>query len=1021
MQKLVIKVVAAVIVLAACARLSTGAPIRKPSGSEILIVVPSANGPIAFGAGDLKTALRKVGYAPKTVVGKTPSGGKLIICASPVGGEAEKILRGKAEVPAKAESFVIARQDNRIAVVGRDAVGTMYGLFELAERIGLDGANALAVKKSISQSPLVDFRATNPFLSLPYGDEKNWWFLSEDFWKTYLDLVARSRFNWVDLHGMYDVKTTKFPNIYPYFIGSKTFPLAGAPKEVRERNLAMLNKVIGMAKDRGVKFALMSYGAPWSVPGYTNVPYKETEENSALYTKEVVSEMIRRCPDLEMIGFRVGESGRSEGFYQKSYLPAIAEAGRKIDLYTRAWGTRKDAIMRIGEAFPGRLFLEIKYNGEQYGPPYHVAGGRMAGWNEYSYKDYMTYPRAYKVIWQNRANGTHRVFPWGSPERVARTARTYPLAGSVGFCLEPMTAYYPLYDFRHRDDCTHKYWNWSHERDWFWHTLWGRLTYDPNVPERVWVKMFENRFGKAAGKSVYKMMVKLSEIVPDSYTFYSLGPDHRSQTVELETGGTIRTYARGMPFDPQTVQSPREYVESVMQDKPTGRLTPYQAADILDEAASDTFDAVLAAKATAAADNKEFQCLTIDALALTDLAQYYAERLRGATEYNLAQAANDPAHLALARQHVAASHQHWNRLAKIESTHYKPFVDTLRIHTEHFTWLEEAKKLSGDQNDLDDLAARIEGQPKKDIPVPSGTDTAGPDVRVLSNKLTTQSDFRKRLRVDIAASDPAGVRDVYLKQKSFPSEVDWRLTKMKSNGSKYSAEMAILPQGAMWCVVAIDKDGNGTQYPDFRKETPYLVIDPWEARILPNPGPETTRTLDALKAAVSNFSAMVIGANAAWLNSLDADSKKRIAEIVQDGLPLLILSQDSPDFDWSWLPGNPKVVAERVDWCDLVTPNPVLPTAGASLAGRRLAYYYFDSGEGWEFLCEPATLAMRKMGKGFVLASQLHAPNLLSDLLGYVSRDAPGKPILLLDHGDGVVLSDLCAQDKEFLLLREVK
>src|SRR5262249_20726122 len=135
----------------------------------------------------------------------------------------------------------------------------------------------------------------------------------------------------------------------------------------------------------------------------------------------------------------------------KSYLPAIADAGRNIDLYTRSWISTKDQIEPIGEGYgaggqgpsSAKFLVEIKYNGEQYGPPYHVAGGRMAQWASYSFQDYNTFPNPYRVLYQIRNNGTHRIFTWGSPDRVRRTVQTTTLCGAAGFSVEPMNSYYP--------------------------------------------------------------------------------------------------------------------------------------------------------------------------------------------------------------------------------------------------------------------------------------------------------------------------------------------------------------------------------------------------------------------------------------------------------------------------------------------------------------------------------------------------------------------------------------------------
>jgi hypothetical protein len=82
--------------------------------------------------------------------------------------------------------------------------------------------------------------------------------------------------------------------------------------------------------------------------------------------------------------------------------------------------------------------------------------------------------------------------------------------------------------------------------------------------------------------------------------------------------------------------------------------------------------------------------------------------------------------------------------------------------------------------------------------------------------------------------DARGVDKVYLKTKSFPSERSWTSTPMTIRRDMFSAEVPITPEGLMWCIEALDKDGNGTLWPDFRRETPYKVVLPWNAPMPPS-------------------------------------------------------------------------------------------------------------------------------------------------------------------------------------------
>jgi len=743
---------------------------------------------------------------------------------------AEKVL------PKKPESFAIAKSDREIAIVGRDEVGAMYGCFELAERLDMKGRVALDIRRPIVQSPAVEFRAVNPFLTLPYReDDSNWWFLQEDYWEGYLDQLARARINWVDLHGMYDIKSTGFPNIYPYFITSEAFPDVGVEPEIAKRNLAMLNKVISMAKARGIRFAIMSYAAKWTGAGLREPTSEKTDANYAAYTREVVRKMIELCPGLAMIGFRIGETGMKETFFKDSYIPAIREAGRPIDLYTRTWLAEKSPIVEIGNEFPGRFFAEIKYNGEQFGPPYIVAGGRTPSWHSYFFQDYYSYPRSYKIIYQLRANGTHRVFPWGNPELAARANVESTLGGAVGLCVEPIDAYYPKYDMRHKEDSPNRWYKWQYQRDWLWYHVWGRTAYDPSLGQRddIWVRMFAKRFGKSAAPELYQAMKWASKIVPDAYTAYCFGPDHRNHAIELEWGGNVKAFAKGNPFDTQNVIPTDEFAKRLVKGDPDGRSTPLTMAAYLANESAQTLRALAAARRKTPRSTAELLDLTTELTALAHLGSYYSHKLTAGALYAVMTASSDLSLEKRIRAEIEAAHAAWRDLAAIGDAHYKPFIDTLRMGTEDYTWTKEGEKLPADLAVLDETIAEIRSSGKSGkVPViPSGGAKCSARIaRVDSAIVETNSPSLKKLNVKVTFNEPSRCGKISLKWKPMPSETDWSLLPMVRKGTAFVAQTDITPDGLLWCIEVVDTAGAGAIWPDFRKETPYRVALPWEVK-----------------------------------------------------------------------------------------------------------------------------------------------------------------------------------------------
>ena len=798
------------------------------------IVCPEdyAGTPIEHGRADLMEALCSLG--PRRV----PSGMVFCVCCPGEFDNAAVKAASKA-LPRKPESFAIARAGKDIAVVGFDRTGAMYGCFELAERIGLSGRAALDIRKPIAQSPAVGFRAINPFITLPYKEtDSDWYFLQDDYWKGYLDLLARSRINWIDLHGMFDIKSTWFPNIYPYFITSDKFPKAGAEPRIAARNLAMLKRIMRWAKERGIKFGMMSYSTGWDETGLRESPYPDTEENAAEYTREVVRKMIRSCPDLSMIGFRIGESGKDEDFYKTSYIPAIEEAGRPIDLYTRTWGAKKESILQLGDAFPHRFLIEIKFNGEQLGPPYIIQGGRARGWGDYFYQEYHSYPKNYMVIYQLRANGTLRVFPWGNPSLTARANKEGLFGGAIGLCVEPIDTYYPKYDYRHKADYPNKWYKWQWQRDWFWYQSWGRTAYNPDLAARddIWARMFAKRFGSAAASDLLNAMKWASRIMPDAHASYAMGIDHRAAAPELEWGGDVGEWADGQPFDLQNIQSPQEYADRLIKGEFSARATPITMSGYLEEEARMTRYHLDLARRKVSKPSAEFNDLAIELTMLSYLGDYYSHKLLAAAFFAVMKASNDVKGCEYAgadriREELQLARDAWNKLAGLGDKYYQPFVDKLRMNTEEYTWSKEGQNPAADFEALDNEVAAIRASGKESclVNVWSRGDAEGPDVADVSPRLEWLDPNKiRKLTVTVRVADPSGVARVALKTKPFPSQSDWTAVDMQGTNGVYAASQTVASEGLIWCIEALDKDGNGTMWPDFRKETPYRAVEPWD-------------------------------------------------------------------------------------------------------------------------------------------------------------------------------------------------
>jgi hypothetical protein len=672
-------------------------------------VPESAAAPVRFGAKVLREALARKG------------GTTVLISLS-----AERLAAGP-------ESYRISTEGGAITVAGSDDAGLMYGAIDLADQIDAASAGDLVrAVKPVRKAPFLAIRGINMFLTAQGFDDPNSWFWSDTFWESFLDMMARTHHNFLDLHGPFDI-TVGWPNGFSYLLYLPDFPEVGVGRERAAKNMARFRQVLDMAADRGVKVGFMNYSAappigPWETgrfwqDGWFDPHPRKLVEGARVeaYTRRAVAEFLKAVPELWMFGFRIGESGQPEDFYKRTYLEALKDAPASLNVYVRTWVADPAKVREIAGLLRQRFYIEPKYNGEHLGLPYQaVLGGRYYTPSG-SYEDYTNPSRNLSIIWQMRANGTHRIFHWGSPEFARRTVLSAKFGGGQGFSMEPMNAYYPETDYLHNNPRTdHSYYRWMHERQWYWFLLWGRTAYDPNVSESVWLNEFDRRFGQSAGPLVYRALAESSKVVPFIFAYHNQGLDHMHMAPEYETGdhslavrNVFRAGGVSVPrgggndeflgvdtLDRTAMADPISYVEERLKGTPSGRFSPFDAADYLRTAGDDSEKWMAQAAAAASTKSKEFDCIRQDIAAVAALARYYAERITSVTHLEFYQRTLYHPELTAARESLERAIGYWDRLSEITDRHYGYVPELIRMQVYQFRWREEGRGLGADMEDL---------------------------------------------------------------------------------------------------------------------------------------------------------------------------------------------------------------------------------------------------------------------------------------------------------------------------------
>lgn len=915
------------------------------------------------------------------------------------------------------EAYTIVSEGGKVRIVGSDANGAMYGAFEFAERLQNEGETAWSTRAS--GKPYLAERGLNLFLTLPWDYKKNdtdydpaalvdpdrWWFQNEDYWTTLLDLMAKSRLNWLDIHGTWDISVTDAPNLYAYFVTSPSFPKVGVSDEIKRRNLAQLNHVIEMAHSRGIRVSLMAYQASLRIPQNPNPPYPNDEATIYNYTREAVEQTIRSVPGLDAIGFRIGESGKSESFF-RCYGEALERAGRKIPLITRSWITTKQKVLPLARASKD-FTVEIKYNGEQWGAPYMVAGGRVPNWYSYSFEDYLSdsggkgakmwpgneaagggrWPsEPYKIVWQVRANGTHRIFPFYNPDWVRRTIKEMKIGTASGYTVEGLDAYYPKSPDYYLANPADKYCNWTHQRDELYWMSWGRLGYDPTVKDEVFDRQAKRFLGTQDEKAVLDLQTT-SRIIPLAFLGYSLGPDHRSHAPELEWGGDTNAFITGAGFDSHSVIPIAEWMANEATGGIDGRMPWYQLAGMLYAFGTGY------PKRDSDHGTPLREYLTAQKM-LGTLGRYYAARASDA--FQLAQSERSSGTNQSRPDWPTPSWAERELAVLAENTFYRPFTERLRMHTNSFSWKGELAKMQAE-------AKRIAAWP----PFPTVTDQ-----RWLPNPTIDTLTWRG-VGSQIECTLKGQFEQAWLLVKPLPSTAFFHKVRMARVGNDF---VASFPRERWGHAIAAEGMhlGGVRRYPGFMVSTPYIIVP---AQAGPTPqiynAEEAMTYLDPKAIDPAKYGGMLLGTRA-WnfFGGFDRATKRKLLEPIERGMRLVILQQDFNRYKLDWLPKP--LSFEAGNWKTFDPGGQLgLPTVETA----DIMWQRFKPSEGWEIFGNGG-LARLKVGKGEVwvtsarLMQRMHIPAAAKAFVRFLSLGGSEKPTILVDScSEGADGSSSCHPD----------
>ncbi len=652
---------------------------------------------------------------------QTPGAVRFVLASTPE--SAKRIAATLGIAPLKTsepQSYVVRKKTSggqtTYVVLAADAAGAMYGGLDLAEAIRL---GTLAEIKEEEHSPYIARRGIKFNIPLDartpsYSDNSDaaqrnipemWSF---DFWREFLDEMARHRYNVLSLWSLHPFPSlVKVPEYSEVALDDvkrttlkmdDTFSLTGSDMVRPEmlKNLETVKKmsinekiqfwrdVMQYADDRGIEVYLFTWNIfTWGAEGKHGITASQTNPVTIDYFRQSVRETVLTYPLLAGLGITAGEQMENradeyskEKWLWKAYGEGIRDAlklqpDRKFRLIHRYHQTAQSEILTEWKDYPSQFDLSFKYSiAHMYSTP--------------------TPPFIKKALphfspklrtWLTVRNDDIYSFRWGDPEFARAFLQNIPGPDRiVGYYMGPDG------------------YNWGREfvstepdvprqlvisKQWYSFMLWGRLSYDPALPDTLFERTLAERFPEVPSAKLFAAWGRASKIFPQITRFYWGDMDLRwfpeaclshpkNQGYYTAQGfHTVKHFIEGVTMPESGILDILTWREKSLKRQPMNGITPLEVAQALREHAQFTLKTASELRPLQG-DNKELRLTLGDLEAMAHLGNYYAEKILGAIELALFDKTGKSEQQASAVRHLEAALEHWERYAARYSSQYKP-------------------------------------------------------------------------------------------------------------------------------------------------------------------------------------------------------------------------------------------------------------------------------------------------------------------------------------------------------------
>jgi hypothetical protein len=594
-----------------------------------------------------------------------------------------------------------------IVVLAADAAGAMYGGLDVAEAMRL---GMLADLKDSDHSPRIERRGIKFNIPLDartpsYSDNSDaaqanipemWSF---DFWRSFLDEMARHRYNVLSLWNLHPfpslVKVPEYPDVALADVKRTRIRMDDSYSHsgddmVRPAILADLETVKAMsigdkirfwrdvmqyAMDRGIRLYLFTWNIfTYGADGKYGITAEQTNPATIAYFRASVRDLVLTYPLLAGIGITAGEhmsdlkgDFSKEKWLWKSYGEGVRDAlqiqpGRDFRLIHRYHQSGQTEILNEFRDYPGPLDLSFKYSiAHMYSIP-----------NPPFIQELLPNLPAGKRTWLTVRNDDVYSFRWGDPAYAREYIRNLPGPDKVaGFYMGPDGYTWGREFLSTEPDIPRQP---VISKQWYSFQLWGRLSYEPDLPDSFFIRTLAERYPKADSAKLFRAWADASQVFPLITRFFwgdidlRWFPEACLSHPRYHGYFTVRDFIEGDSMPGSGVLNILDWRRAMLAKEKVVGTTPLDIAAQLEERASRALEALPSLRVSV--QDKELRLTLGDIEAMSDLALYYAGKIRGAAALALFDGSSEDPKKQEALRYLQAAAEHWRSYSRAYTAQY---------------------------------------------------------------------------------------------------------------------------------------------------------------------------------------------------------------------------------------------------------------------------------------------------------------------------------------------------------------